>query len=138
MQKILIVLSLLLCASFANAATKCVNLNSETTTCSKPKYTEYQPDWTAVCNLGTTSVRGVAVCASTAAENQYDTSATITVGETNRYCWCKVTAPAPSMWVYNADMYGGANCARRCVVYCGEHIGYYPEYRKALFSTLGQ
>lgn len=43
---------------------------------------------------------------------------------TGQYCWCRMTNPAVSRWVYVADIASGGleGCQRRCPGYCGSYI----------------
>jgi hypothetical protein len=54
-----------------------------------------------------------------------------------RYCWCALTKPAASAWVFRYD-YGSADgCPQVCATYCAHYARGHSEFRSALFSAIG-
>ena len=58
-------------------------------------------------------------------------------GAERKYCWCKMTHPAASRWVFDEAM--GTYCAGACASYCSLHLmsGSYPAFKKGFFKTIG-
>ncbi len=125
----------------AQAATKCVALTSSTTCTSSPAAGKL--DWSANCTTGSTSVAisGIAGCSSqngSSVGTKSDSITTSSTSDDNKYCWCKMTSPAVSSWVFNHDDAGSAgDCANRCAYYCAYFVQILADFRSALFSLLG-
>ncbi|MBQ7409610.1 MAG: hypothetical protein IJV03_03525 [Alphaproteobacteria bacterium] len=73
---------------------------------------------------------GDAYCSSEASRNLTGTTAASgsdvrdSLSDEGQYCWCRMTAPAISRWVYIADISTGGleGCKKRCPGYCGSYI----------------
>ena len=126
----------------AGAVTKCVELNSSTTCTSN--YTAYynKTDWAATCNTNGVSIpiSGIGICSSTQG-TQYQTAAELDRSSTldeNINCWCKMTSPAVSRWVYVSTPTYADGCFKLCAYYCANTIRIQSStsFRSALFSNL--
>ena len=77
-------------------------------------------DWTATFNYG--NVAGSMACTA-------DTGTRLTVDETKNYsaggtgtnCWCQMTSPAKSGWLYISSL--GTACADKCAYICAQNVG---------------
>ena len=58
-------------------------------------------------------------------------------GNERRYCWCRMTHPASSLWVFNRDR-GAASCASNCANYCGVNATNGTSVRGGLFGSVGK
>ena len=100
---------------------------------------ETNKTWEVVTSYGTVS--GLAVCNSTPGTYKGATNTDFPMATTGIYCWCKITSPATSQWVfsiegdvgYQSDSICASDCANHCSVYIGhsEKI----DYRTSIFST---
>lgn len=122
----------------ANAASKCVPLTSSTT-CTAGRETG-KLDWGANCTTGDTafSIMGVAGCSSQNG-NRGDISDSITTSSTsdnNKYCWCKMTAPAESVWVFGDESPSAGICAFNCAYDCAHLVQGYANFWYAMFSNI--
>ena len=125
----------------AHAVTKCVALNSSTTCTSSPTQYEYHTDWAATCTTNgvSTPISGTGICSSTdggsiGTATELDTSST---SDNNKYCWCKMTSPSVSRWVFTGNSYTSAgDCARYCSWYCANRVQNSASMRSGLFGSL--
>ena len=125
----------------AHAVTKCVALNSSTLCLSG--YSQYQnhTDWAATCttNEVITPISGIGICSSTSGSSvgqtatELDTSST---SDDNKHCWCKMTSPAVSRWVFSSSRPSNGNCAQICAHGCAYHVLNNAAFRSALFGSL--
>ena len=129
----------------ALAVTKCVALNSSTTCTSNYNSYYNKTDWAATCitNGVSTPISGIGICSnteeSTAGSLIYPTATEIDTSSIiydNRYCWCKMTSPAVSRWVYNSSYSSADNCSESCTRNCAHSIHYTASFRSALFGSL--
>ncbi len=58
-------------------------------------------------------------------------------GNDRVYCWCKMTHPASSRWVFNNSRSASA-CASTCADYCGGSAQNYATLRSGLFGSVGK
>ena len=122
------------------AVTKCVALNSSTTCTSD--YDSYQnhTDWAATCTTNgvNTPISGIGVCSSTQGE-RFQTATELDTSETadeNLNCWCKMTSPAVSRWVFS-DVYSSVgNCISLCARNCAGYVRLDETIQSALFGSL--
>ena len=127
----------------AHAVTKCVALNSSSTTCTS-SYSQYleHTDWAATCTTNgvSTPIRGIGICSST--KGGTSTGATATELDTsydvneNHNCWCKMTSPAVSRWVFNRSDLPAYECAGDCAYYCAIAVQDLASVRSGLFGSL--
>ena len=136
------VITTVLTTTGAHAVTKCVALNSSSTTCtSNGNSYRNKTDWASTCttNRVSTPISGIGICSSTdggsmgATATELDTSST---AGGNKYCWCKMTSPAVSRWVFAYSGTSADGCARVCAHYCADRVQLYDTLRSALFGSL--
>ena len=144
MKSKILIAGAMLCAittTGAHAVTKCVALNSSTTCTSDSTQYHFRTDWASTCTTNgvSTPISGIGRCCSTEGASQHtpatelDTSST---ADDNKYCWCKMTSPAVSRWVFS-DSYGSlASCAVNCASVCAYRVRVYAGFRSALFGSL--
>ncbi|MBQ0013484.1 MAG: hypothetical protein KBS86_02875, partial [Proteobacteria bacterium] len=53
------------------------------------------------------------------------------------YCWCRMTSPAVSRWVFRDVSDSAASCASFCAYACGYPVHYYSDFRSGVFSSVG-
>jgi hypothetical protein len=112
---------------------------SSPTSCS-----EYWPDsynhdttWTMYrCTSGATSFGGDRRCSKTSGTYATQGNPSSTSGE---YCWCRLTSPAASAWVFLSTINNSTDdCLYYCAYKCGREVMYYPDFRSVLFNAIGQ
>ena len=127
----------------AGAVTKCVALKSNTTCSSTPEY--YQIDWYATCTttIGSShkgvGITGISACSSTSGNTVGKTSERISTSSTtnnNKYCWCKMTSPVVSQWVFNNMEASNGGCIYSCSYNCAKYAQNNASFRNGLFSNL--
>ena len=125
----------------ALAVTKCVALNSNSTCTSNYNSYYNKTDWAATCTTNgvSTPISGIGICSSTKGASQYATATELDTSPTadeNLNCWCKMTSPAVSRWVFHTSNSSGGFCARLCAYYCAYSVQGTAAFRSALFSNL--
>ena len=155
MKKILIILCLMTpIASFADS-TMCVNndavsiLLDPSIAGTDSSYNTAQSTWWAWFPYGT--VRGISACLSSNYSKSMggyvskleDTNPATGVtsrvvgGETNgMHCWCKMTHPAASLWVFRNTYSSDSVCALDCAHYCGGRVRDNSVMRGGLFGSV--
>ena len=58
-------------------------------------------------------------------------------GNDRGYCWCKMTHPMSSRWVFN-NLTSASNCAASCFQYCYNNVYSYAGLREELFGSVGK
>ncbi|MBQ0013389.1 MAG: hypothetical protein KBS86_02380 [Proteobacteria bacterium] len=56
--------------------------------------------------------------------------------DTSQYCWCRMTFPAVSRWVFLYDDGFAGNCANNCAGYCGYNIQFNSAFRSGMFGSV--
>lgn len=142
MKKHLIIAGIICAASIppAAAVTKCVALNSISTTCNVG-YSFARLDWSTTCKTNGIYVPivGIAGCSSKNGGTIGTTSDSIPTSSTsddNKYCWCKMVSPAVSRWVYYGSLSSAGNCAYNCSGSCVQYAIEKASFRSALFAIL--
>ena len=100
---------------------------------------EVMKTWTTTFSYGTVS--GIATCNNTmgttnTAYPQYnfdDNHASIT----GRYCWCKMTSPVRSAWVYISEDSLESECTSNCANRCGYRLNHQTNIRTSMFNSAG-
>ena len=100
-------------------------------------------EWSTTFSYGT--VFGIATCVDTAgssnqvvAELKSSDGTVATGGErSGRYCWCQMTHPARSRWVFRYAFGSVANCGSNCANDCGYYVRNDSGCRSAVFGSLG-
>ena len=139
-----IIIAGLLCTIIAPpalAVTKCVALNSSSTTCTSSGSATGHTDWAATCttNRVSTPISGIGICSANAGSAPGATATELEISSTadeNLNCWCKMTSPAVSRWVLNYSFSLAGTCAQYCASYCASRIPYIASFRSALFGSL--
>ena len=58
-------------------------------------------------------------------------------GNERVFCWCRMTHPASSRWVFwNSS--SASKCAANCTSNCATYVGRYDSLRSGLFSSVGR
>ena len=125
----------------AMAVTKCVALNSSTTCTSNYSAYQYHIDWAATCTTNgvNTPISGIGICSSTKGASSYATATELDTSSTadeNLNCWCKMTSPAVSRWVFHDSTPSAGNCALSCAHRCAYRVLSGAAFRSALFGSL--
>ena len=55
----------------------------------------------------------------------------------DHYCWCAITSPALSGWVFQDGYSTAANCSRNCANCCASGAAHDSGFRSALFWAIG-
>lgn len=100
-------------------------------------------EWNTTFSYGT--VFGIATCVDTAgssnqvvAELKSSDGTVATGGErSGRYCWCQMTHPARSRWVFQGALGSVDVCGSACAGNCGSSVRFYSGFRSAVFGSLG-
>ncbi len=99
-------------------------------------YSAANMTWKTVFPYG--NVSGVAVCNDTSGSS-WGGSTTVEMQETGGVmCWCKMTHPAVSLWVFGHVGSSSSDCADFCVAHCGSNVRTGSNFRSGVFSSVGQ
>ena len=126
----------------AHAVTKCAALNSSTTCTSDVGPYQYCTDWAATCTTNgvSTPISGIGICSRTDGASQYATATklyTSSTSDENLHCWCKMTSPAVSRWVFEVSYASAGSCASSCAYKCAQAVQLYlAGFRSAMFGSL--
>ncbi len=112
----------------------------------KPEITCYSDEfsfgqWGAICNNGTTdiTITGPATCSDTApTDGPFSKSAIIDTNEDEDmiYCWCKISAPFTSQYVYAYEYLYQTECENWCPSVCAQSATSNTKFRNSIFSDL--
>jgi hypothetical protein len=58
-------------------------------------------------------------------------------GNERKYCWCKMTHPASSRWVFNYASTSASVCVMDCVNVCGIYVRANAVMRRDMFGAVG-
>ena len=104
--------------------------------------TEYDPTektWKATFSYGTVS--GVASCNNTAGSSNStahpEYNSTFTQATTGTQCWCRMTSPVRSAWVYDGPKDNAATCETNCAYNCTYYVNNSASFRTAMYTTAG-
>lgn len=83
------------------------------------------------------NVSGISSCNNTNGLKMY----TVTDQEfqqtaTGAYCWCKMTAPMESKWVFLYAISSLSHCKQICPNYCGNNVRLYDAMRTSVFGSV--
>jgi len=132
-------------AGTASATTMCVT-NDNTNIILDPSIegTDYHRDeatktWTTT--FPNYTVSGIATCNSTSGtyaraypEYNFDNNHASSEGV---YCWCRMTSPVRSAWVYGSERGSASECASDCARRCGSGVQGYSDFRRGVFGSAG-
>ena len=143
MKSKILIAGAILCAittTGAHAVTKCVALDSSTT-CTYENPGRNVADWTSTCTTNgvSTPISGIGICSSTSGSSAGQTATELDTSSTsddNKYCWCKMTSPAVSRWVFYSSLLSAGVCARNCAYNCALSVRNIAALRSALFGSL--
>ena len=101
---------------------------------------EEEKTWSTVFSYGTIS--GIASCnsiegtyANAYSGNQNNIKPEYQNGQLN--CWCRMTSPVRSAWVFNTVRETASDCASRCANLCSYYIRINSEFRAGVFGAAG-
>ncbi len=84
-------------------------------------------------------VTGIASCNSTPGSTKGETTTEeFSQSSEGKYCWCKMTSPSASLWVFNFAYSSSSDCAGRCAEGCGGSVRLYSTFRSGVFGSVGQ
>ncbi|MCM1294091.1 MAG: hypothetical protein NC311_00830 [Muribaculaceae bacterium] len=99
-------------------------------------------EWNATFSYGT--LFGIATCVTTpsgaATDTLIDTDSgdVATGGErTGKYCWCQMTHPVKSRWVFRLAYGSVSVCRSICASICGSYVRGDSSFRGGLFGSVG-
>ena len=93
-------------------------------------------NWSSVFQSGT--VRGVAHCSSLAGIAG-NVTADLTVGsaeDVNYWCWCRMTLPVLSKWVFGMEFASDENCTKYCAARCAEGFAGDASFRTSMLHNV--
>ncbi|MBQ0013374.1 MAG: hypothetical protein KBS86_02280, partial [Proteobacteria bacterium] len=83
-------------------------------------------------------IKGIASCNSTPGTGATPTNENFSQTSTGRYCWCKMTEPVGSKWVFFTDAVAqGYPCDYVCAWGCAHYGQTYSSLREGLFGSVG-
>lgn len=85
------------------------------------------------------NVLGIASCNNTFGRSNAATDQEFNTTADGQYCWCKMTYPAASRWVFGFGGYYGADfCAANCNYSCASYFqdDYFSGFRRAVFESV--
>lgn len=97
-------------------------------------------DWSASCSG--VAIKGVAACSSNSGSaTNRDTRTSLTISETNNWCWCRVVSPGVTPWILGSEYVSESDCLTNCAGLCSFMAGStsnssYTTYRSKIFSNL--
>ena len=122
----------------ATAVSTCIPLTPDDS-CSFSFVSYGGPDWESYCAGTTATFIGVGICSSQTGTATGTTSDTIETSATvadNHNCWCKMTSPAVSRWVFVYNNSNYFQCNQSCTSYCMSGLTQDFDFISAIFSNL--
>lgn len=58
-------------------------------------------------------------------------------GNDRKYCWCKMTHPVSSRWVFSSAYANSSACASSCANNCANIVHVFPAMRGGMFNSVG-
>ena len=128
----------------ASAVTKCVALNSSTTCTSNYDSYYNKTDWAATCTTNgvITPISGIGICSSTSGDSIGQTATELDTSfpeDENMHCWCKMTSPAVSRWVFPqlwSATVSANECSLLCAYSCAANVLTDASFMLAMFNSL--
>ena len=144
MKSKIILVGAILCAittTGAHAVTKCVALNSSSTRCTYENTGDNVADWTSTCTTNgvSTPIKGIGICSANAGSTSGATATGLEISSTadkNKHCWCKMTSPAVSRWVFYSSRASAGICAQLCANGCANRVQSGAAFRSAMLGSL--
>ena len=111
-----------------------VSGTSETYDAAQKTWTAIFPNYTLSGIVSCNSLTGTSGTAYPEYNNQ------ITAGyQTNQLqCWCRMTNPVRSAWVFSNTFSSASECASSCANFCGTYVRDHAFFRRGVFGTVGQ
>ena len=118
---------------------KCVSVSENNTL-----YKVDDAAWTWSITFSYGTISGTSACLETGngqstgvyIDNLQEKGQPVIGKETNgKYCWCKLTNPSESAWVFNIARSSAADCASICARACGNNIKNDANLRKGLYQS---
>ena len=154
MNKILIILAMVTMCVPSFATTMCapndtvVVVLDPTLGCSGSTYDNTAGTWTARFSYG--NISGISACLNsnrgkgmggwvanlTDTDNNGDEHTVVGSEKYGRYCWCRMTHPVASRWVFNYDSGSASSCASNCTNNCGNNAQNNVALRVGLFGSV--
>ena len=141
---LLSVITAIMIVTNTNATTMCVT-NDNNSIILDPSvegtsYTSQASSKTWITTFPNYTVNGIATCNSTTAsyeahpEYNFDNNY---VSSEGTECWCKMTSPVRSAWVFDYGFSSASDCVSQCANYCGSGVRYYSDVRERFFGSAG-
>jgi len=138
---------LLMITGVANATTMCVHTNSYVATLSISRdgvsyTTDGSGGWTVTMDYNTSSrntptVMGYASCNEvTGTANTADATISASTSDVGANCWCGMSLPLVSDWVFLQTYASNAACAAACDATCGNAVKTSSSMRGAMFPAV--
>ncbi|MCQ2582209.1 MAG: hypothetical protein MJ170_04540 [Alphaproteobacteria bacterium] len=83
-------------------------------------------------------IKGIASCNGTSGTYGQSTTANFSQSDKGQYCWCKMTEPAVSRWVFRINRGDAASCAYDCADHCAFGVQLNNGFRPGVFGSVGQ
>ena len=127
--------------SYANTApTKKDSILKPKITCDEVEFSTSQ--WGAICNNGNESIQinGSATCSDFESDGLYSKYKSITTDEEEDliYCYCQITSPFKSQYVYTYEYMDTTECENWCPQFCANAAKNNDSFREALFSGISE
>ena len=91
--------------------------------------------WETYFPYGT--VHGISACTNTSGSYAV-ANENLDVSTSGLYCWCKMTHPAVSLWVFSLSSSSASDCASYCAHYCGYDVRRNSGFRAGLFGSVAR
>jgi len=143
---LLSIIATIMIVTTTNATTMCVT-NDNTSIILDPSiegtgYTRDEATKTWTTTFPNYTVSGIATCNSTSgtygkAYPQYNFDNNH-ASSTGVYCWCRMTSPVRSAWVFGYEFSTASGCAPYCANHCSDRIQLSTALRGGVFGSAGQ
>ena len=91
--------------------------------------------WETYFPYGT--VHGISACTNTSGSYAV-ANENLDVSTSGLYCWCKMTHPAVSLWVFSRSYSSTSECASICAYNCGSRVQIYSDFRAGLLGSVAR
>lgn len=138
LKKTIFVLSIIFITGNASAIIKCIGKPNNC----QQSYVDGTLNWQARCSgssFALNTIKGGFVCSSTPGNTRGEVKAELDTSNDsndNKYCWCFLTVPAMSKYVYSHETSGGGECMYYCATNCSMNTQSYSTFRNAIFDNL--
>ena len=107
-----------------------------------------QVDWTINCASSTggpgTQISGIGACSfesGTSSERlPLKTSTSLppdySIEQHDIYCWCRMTTPAVSSWIYLRNYNTNGDCVEMCAFHCGQNFYTNTNFMRQMMTTI--